>query len=291
VDAKTGKELWKTARPDMLAGYALPVMCESNGRTDLVIAGSGKLKGYDPTTGKELWTCNTLLRTIMTSPVVHDGIIYIAVQSYGDATRTLKHALLEWLDTNQDGILARAEMPKEFYQRFDASDKNKDGKIGPEEIDTAFQSPDNMAAGGNIIQAVRGGGSGDVTKTHVLWNVDQKTPSNLSSPLYYHGRLHLVKSGGLSSCYDTKDGKALWQRERLGNFGDYFASPIAADGRIYIAGKNGFIVVLEDGPELKVLGKNDIGEEIIATPAIADGKLFVRTRNNLVCVSASSKQP
>jgi outer membrane protein assembly factor BamB len=291
VDAKTGKELWKTPRPDMLAGYALPVMCEANGRTDLVVAGSGKLKGYDPATGKELWTCNTLLRTIMTSPVVEDGIIYVAVQSYGDATRTLKHALLEWLDTNQDGILARAEMPKEFFERFDRSDKNKDGTIGPEEIDTAFQSPDNMAAGGNIIQAIKGGGSGDVTKTHVLWNVDQKTPSNLSSPLVYNQRLHLVKSGGLSSCYDVKDGKALWQRERLGNFGDYFASPIAADGRIYIAGKNGFIVVLQDAPELKVLGKNDIGEEIIATPAIADGRLFVRTRGSLICVAAPSPPP
>jgi outer membrane protein assembly factor BamB len=291
VDANTGKELWKTPRPDMLAGYALPVMCEANGRTDLVVAGSGKLKGYDPATGKELWTCNTLLRTIMTSPVVENGIIYVAVQSYGDATRTLKHALLEWLDTNQDGILARAEMPKEFFERFDRSDKNKDGTIGPDEIDTAFQSPDNMAAGGNIIQAIKGGGSGDVTKTHVLWNVDQKTPSNLSSPLVYNQRLHLVKSGGLSSCYDVKDGKALWQRERLGNFGDYFASPIAADGRIYIAGKNGFIVVVQDAPELKVLGKNDIGEEIIATPAIADGRLFVRTRGSLICVAAPSPPP
>lgn len=291
VNANSGKELWKTARPDMLAGYALPVMCETKDRTDLVVAGSGKLKGYDPATGRELWTCNTLLRTIMTSPVVYDGIIYVAVQSYGDATRTLKHALLEWLDTDQDGILARVEMPKEFYARFDTSDRNKDGSIGPEEIDTAFQSPDNMAAGGNIIQAIRGGGSGDVTKTHVLWNVDQKTPSNLSSPLLYNSRLYLVKSGGLSSCYDAKDGKALWQRERLGNFGDYFASPIAADGRIYIAGKNGFVVVLEDAPELKVLGKNDIGEEIIATPAIADGRLFVRTRGSLICVSPSSPQP
>lgn len=291
VDAKTGKEKWKTLRKDMLAGYALPVMCEANGRTDLVIAGSGKLKGYDPATGKEIWTCNTLLRTIMTSPVVNDGIIYIAVQSYGDATRTLKHALLEWLDTNQDGILARAETPKEFHERFDTSDKNKDKVIGPEEIDTAFQSPDNMAAGGNIIQAVKGGGSGDVTKTHLLWNRDQKTPSNLSSPLFYNNRLYLVKSGGMSSCYDTKDGKTLWERSRIGNFGDHFASPIAADGKVYIAGKNGFIVVLEDGPELKVLGKNDIGEEIIATPAIADGRLFIRTRENLICVSNTSPQP
>lgn len=288
VDAKTGEEKWKTARKDMLAGYALPVLCEANGRTDLVIAGSGKLKGYDPATGKELWTCNTLLRTIMTSPVVHDGVIYIAVQSYGDATRTLKHALLEWLDTNQDKILSREETPKEFHERFDASDKNGDKVIGPEEIDTAFQSPDNMAAGGNIIQAIKGGGSGDVTKTHVLWNIDPKTPSNLSSPLFFNDRVYVVKSGGMSSCYDARSGKALWDRSRLGNFGDYFASPVAAGGKVYIAAKNGFIVELEDAPQLKVIGKHDMGEEIIATPAIADGRLFVRTRESLICVSSSA---
>ena len=291
VDAKTGQEKWKTLRKDMLAGYALPVLCEANGRTDLVIAGSGKLKGYDPATGKELWTCNTLLRTIMTSPVVHEGIIYIAVQSYGDSSRTLKHALLEWLDTNQDKMLSRDETPKEFHERFDESDKNKDKVIGPDEIDTAFQSPDNMAAGGNIIQAIRGGGNGDVTLTHVLWNLDHKTPSNLSSPLFYNNRLYLVKSGGMSSCYDAKDGRTLWDRSRIGNFGDHFASPIAADGKVYIAGKNGFVVVLEDGPELKVLGKHDIGEEIIATPSIADARLFIRTRENLFCIANGASGP
>ena len=55
LDAKTGEQRWKTARPDMLAGYALPVLCTANGRTDLVVAGSGKLKGYDPKTGEEIW--------------------------------------------------------------------------------------------------------------------------------------------------------------------------------------------------------------------------------------------
>jgi outer membrane protein assembly factor BamB len=291
VDAKTGKERWKTPRKEMLAGYALPVLCEAGGRTDLVIAGSGKLKGYDPATGKEIWTCNTMLRTLMTSPVVHDGVIYIAVQSYGDPTRTLKHALLEWLDTNQDKNLAREEMPKEFLERFDLSDKNHDKVIGPEEIDTAFQDPNNMVGGGNTIQAVRGGGTGDVTKTHVIWNIDPKTPSNLSSPLLYNGRVHVVKAGGLASCYEATNGKALWERSRIGNFGDYFASPVAADGKIFIAGRNGFIIVLEDGAELKVTSKNDIGEEIIATPAIADGRLFIRTRESLVCISADRSQP
>ncbi len=291
VEAGTGREKWKTPRPDMLAGYALPVLCEASGRADVVVAGSGKLKGYDPATGAELWTCNTLLRTMMTSPVVRDGVIYLSAQSYGDSTRTLKHALLEWLDTDQDGILTREETPKEFHERFDASDKNRNGRIDPDEIDTAFQSPENMSAGGNIIQAVRGGGSGDVTRTHVLWNLDHKTPSNLSSPLLYNGRLYLVKSGGMSSCYDANDGRLLWDRNRVGNFGDYFASPVAADGKVYLSGKNGFMVVLEDAPELRVLGKHDMGEEIIATPAIAGDRLWVRTRGSLLCVGSRAGEP
>lgn len=289
IDARTGKPLWKTARPEMLAGYSLPVMCEAGGRRDLVVAGSGKLIGYDPDTGAERWHCNSLLRTVMTSPVVRDDLIYLAVQSYGDSTRTLKFALLEWLDTNQDGRLARDEMPEEFLERFDASDKNGDKLIDETEIDTAFQHPDNQAAGGNTIQAVRGGGNGDVTHTHVVWNIDNKSPSNLSSPLVYNNRLHVVKSGGLSSCFDADTGEEVWGRTRLRNFGDYYASPIAADGKVYIAGRNGFVLVLDDKPDLSVLAKNDLGEEILATPSIADGRLYIRTRESVFCVSNEAK--
>jgi outer membrane protein assembly factor BamB len=289
LDAPTGRQLWKTPRTEMLAGYSLPVICEAGGRKDLVVAGSGKLIGYDPETGQERWTCRSLLRTIMTSPVVKDDLIYIAVQSYGDSTRTLKYALLEWLDTNQDGKLAREEMPKEFLERFDESDKNKDKLIDETEIDTAFQHPNNQAAGGNTIQAVRGGGTGDVTKTHVVWNIDNKSPSNLSSPLVYNDRLHVVKSGGISSCFDATDGKTVWDRTRLKNFGDYYASPIGADGKVFIAGRNGFVVVLDDKPELTVLAKNDMGEEILASPSIADGKIFIRTRESVFCISNEAK--
>jgi outer membrane protein assembly factor BamB len=289
LDAKTGKQLWKTARPEMLAGYSLPVICEAGGRKDLVVAGSGKLVGYDPETGAERWYSRSLLRTIMTSPVVHGDLIYMAVQSYGDSTRTLKYALLEWLDTNQDGKLARVEMPKEFLERFDTSDKNKDQLIDETEIDTAFQHPNNQAVGGNTIQAVRGGGSGDVTKTHVVWNIDNKSPSNLSSPLVFNNRLHVVKSGGISSCFDATDGKTVWDRTRLKNFGDYYASPIAADGKVFIAGRNGFVVVLDDKPELTVLSKNDMGEEILATPSVADGRLYIRTRESVYCISNEAK--
>lgn len=284
LDSTTGAVRWRTTRNDMLAGYSIPVICESNGQTDIVVAGSGKLKGYDPATGRERWTCNTMLRTVMTSPVVKDGVIYVAVQSYGDATRTLKFALLEWLDTNQDGILARKEVPQEFWEKFDQSDKNKDGYIGVDEIDTAFQHPNNMVGGGSSIQAIRGGGMGDVTKTHVLWNIENRSPSNLSSPLVSQDRLLVVKAGGLSSCFEAANGKTLWQLSRIKNLGEYYASPIAADGKIYIAGRNGFVVVIEDGPALKVLARNDMGNEVLATPSIADGRIFIRTRDKVICV-------
>jgi outer membrane protein assembly factor BamB len=284
VDAATGEERWRTPRPDMLAGYAVPVLCEANGRIDLVVAGTGKLKGYDPATGKERWTCNTLLRTIMSSPVVHDGVIYVSVQSYGDTDRLLKSALLEWKDTNQDAKLTKAEIPKEFWQKFDNGNANGDEYLEGAEIDAAFQSPDNMVGGGRIIQAIRGGGDGDVTGTHLLWNLNNRAPSNISSPLVFGGRLYVVKRGGLSSCFDAASGETLWETKRIDNLGDYFASPVAGDGKVYIAGENGFVVVLADGPELNVLARNDMGESCVATPAIAEGALFIRTREKLYCV-------
>jgi outer membrane protein assembly factor BamB len=261
------------------------VLCTAAGRTDVVVAGTGKLKGYDPATGQEIWTCNTLLRTVMTTPVVHDGVIYVAVQSYGDSGRLLKHALMDWLDTNQDGKMARSEVPPEFLDKFDASDKNKDGFLTGDEMDTAFQSPTNMVGGGNTVQAVRGGGTGDVTATHLVWNnTKTKAPSNLSSPLFVGGRLYVVKKGGLASCFDAASGKPLWELQRIRNFGDYYASPVAGDGKVYIIGENGFVTVLKDGPKVEILARNDMGAPCHATPAIADGKLFVRTREVLYCI-------
>jgi outer membrane protein assembly factor BamB len=225
----------------------------------------------------------------MTSPVVKDDVIYVAVQSYGDATRTLKAALLEWLDTNQDGKLSKDEVPKEFHDRFDASDKNKDGFLSGDELDTAFQHAGNQVGGGNFVIAVKGGGKGDVTKTHLLWKADRPFPSHLSSPLLVGDRLLMVKSGGLASCLAAGSGKPLWERQRIGNYGDYFASPVAADGKIYVPGRNGFIVVLADGPELKTLARNDMGEDLLASPAIADGRIYIRTREKLYCIAAESR--
>ena len=220
----------------------------------------------------------------MTSPVVRDGVVYISVQSYSDTERILKFALLEWKDTNQDGKLSKDEVPKSFWEKFDKADANHDGYLDDKELDHAFQSPMNMAGGGSIIQAIRGGGSGDVTKTHVVWNLNNRAPSNLSSPIVFGNQLLVVKRGGLASSFDAATGKPHFETKRIGNLGEYYPSPVAGDGKIYLTGENGFVVVLAPGPELKVLAKNDIGGTCVATPAIANGRLFIRTREKLICV-------
>lgn len=284
-DKKSGDIRWRTERPDMLAGYAVPVVCTANGRTDIVIAGTGKMKGYDPRDGRELWTCNSLLRTIMVTPVVQNDLIYISVQSYGDTERVLKFALLEWKDTNQDGKLAKSEIDPAFEKKFEHGDENKDGFLVDGEIDKAFQSPDNMAGGGNIVQAIRGGGEGDVTKTHLVWNINNTSPSNIASPLVVDGQVFVVKKGGISASFNAANGETVWMQQRIRNLGNYYASPIAGDGKIYVAGENGFIVVLQQGPKLKVLARNDLGDSIIATPAISDGRIYVRTQKKLFCIA------
>lgn len=284
-DKLTGDIRWKTPRPDMLGGYATPVICKANGRTDLVVAGTGKLKGYDPQTGHELWSCSSLLRTIMTTPVVQGDRIFVSIQSYGDTNRVLKYALLQWLDTNQDEKLDKNEVAEAFWTKFDQGDNNQDGFLVDEEIDVAFQSSANMVGGGTTIQAVRGGGMGNVTASHLLWNLSNESPSNIASPIVVDDRLLVVKKGGISAAFQVEDGQSIWVRKRIRNFGNYFASPVAGDGKIYITGENGFIVVIDaSGKKPVILSKNDMGDSCTATPSIASNHIYVRTLHKLFCI-------
>jgi outer membrane protein assembly factor BamB len=114
----------------------------------------------------------------------------------------------------------------------------------------------------------------------VLWRQNRGIPE-ATSPLYYQGRVFIIQGGGLASCFEAVTGKPLYQSKRIGVASQYFASPIAADGRIYVASTSGVISVLEAGDTLRVLAQNDLGESIQATPAIAGDTLYVRTAEHL----------
>ncbi|MEO7649118.1 MAG: PQQ-binding-like beta-propeller repeat protein, partial [Bryobacteraceae bacterium] len=313
-DKVTGKQRWKDDRIDQAVNYSHPIACRAGGREDIVVAGTGMLIGYDPDSGRRRWYAKTLLRNIKTTPVCVDGVIYISVQSGGIANQWL--ASVDQAKTgNNDGKVTKAEMqaflgdqliPEAFFKRtFDRGDLNKDGVLEGREIDIAFMPPDNFAganftamgekAAAEYILAVRGGGQGDVTSSHLLWKHATKHTDHIVSPFVSDGRMLLVKGGGISTVFDTKTGKPLRSPQRIDNISDYFASPVSGDGKIYIAGENGVVVVLKNSRDYEVLAKNDMGDSITATPAIADGSLFFRTRTKVLAVTAgepkASAQP
>ena len=306
LDKATGKLRWKDDRLDMAVNYSHPVVCTAGGRDDIVVAGTGMLIGYDPESGKRRWFAKTLLRNIKTTPVVQDGVIYISLQSSGIANQWL--ASVDRATTgNSDGKLDKAEMqafvgkmqiPVAFFKKtFDRGDANRDGFLQGRELDAAFMHPDNFAGADytaevpadEFVLAVRGGGEGDVTKSHVLWKHPTKYTDHIVSPLVKDGRMLLLKDGGITTVFDAATGEPLRAAKRLSSGGTYFASPVYGDGKIYLAGENGNVVVLKNSPDYEELARNDIGESIIATPAIAGDALFVRTRTKLLCFGAEAK--
>lgn len=299
-DKRTGTLRWKDDRNDMCASYSHPVINTTDHGDELVVAGTGMLLGYDLETGRRIWTARTLLRNIKTTPVCRNGIIYISLQSSGIAKQWIA-SIDQWETGNRDGKVTKAELqafvgkqvvPAAFYRKtFDRGDLNGDGALEGEELDKAFLPPGNYAGASfdaanpadEYVLAVRGGGHGDVTKTHVLWKHATKHTDHIVSPMVTDGRMLLVKCGGIATCFQTDTGKALWGPKRIDNASDYFASPIYGDGKIYVAGANGVVVVLKDSPELEVLAKNQLDGSIVATPAIALGRIYVRTREALLC--------
>ncbi|HAA63398.1 MAG TPA: serine/threonine protein kinase, partial [Planctomycetaceae bacterium] len=295
-------------RSDQAVNYSHPVVAKGSQGDEIVVGGTGMLIGYDPDNGKRLWHARTLLRNIKTTPVSFGDRIYVSLQSGGIANQWLQSADAKGAEVgrggNGDGKLSKAEMqamvgkrkiPESFFKKtFDKGDLNKDGVLEGIELDKAFLSEDNFAgarfdtpsekAGDQSIHAVRAGGRGDVTKTHVLWMHNPSQIDHIVSPLVVDGRMLLVKGGGIATGFEIAGGKKLWGPKRINNTCEYFASPIYADGKIYIAGENGYMVVLKSSDKLEILAKNDMGEPIVGTPAIADGRMIVRTRGHLYCV-------
>jgi outer membrane protein assembly factor BamB len=127
------------------------------------------------------------------------------------------------------------------------------------------------------VWAIRPEGRGDVTASHVAWRVNQNAPHN-PSPLLVGDELYFVSDNGVGSCVDAKTGKSHW-RERLA--GDFSASPIFADGRIYYLNEIGVVTVVAPGPTFKKLATNTLPGRTLASLAVAGRSLFLRTDTEL----------
>ncbi len=163
---------------------------------------------------------------------------------------------------------------------FDSNDLNKDGKLTRDEWNTIAKM---MASGRSSAFALKAGGTGNVTDSHVLWKQKKGLPY-VSSALVYRGQYVMIKDGGMVTAYDARTGKPVYVQERLSAAGKYYASPVAANGHIYFTClDDGTVTVLKAGASsVEVVATNPpLGERTAATPAIADDTLYIRTAGHL----------
>jgi outer membrane protein assembly factor BamB len=138
---------------------------------------------------------------------------------------------------------------------------------------------------GSFLGAFDLAGDGDLAGgTHVLWTRTQQTP-DVASPLLSQGRLYYYKEKtGLLSCIDAASGTPHYETRRLPGMSRTYASPVAADGHVYLTDRSGRIVVIKDAPSLEVVAENDMGEGVDATPAPVGDALFIRGEQHLFCI-------
>ncbi|MEE2813916.1 MAG: PQQ-binding-like beta-propeller repeat protein [Verrucomicrobiota bacterium] len=125
--------------------------------------------------------------------------------------------------------------------------------------------------------AVKLGGKGDVTKTHIKWVLPKGAP-HTPSMILDGDELYMISDGGIASCVDARNGETVWS-ERLG--GNFSASPILVDGKLYCVNEAGDIFVVKTGTKFTNPKKMSLGDKCLASPAVANGALFIRTEKNL----------
>ena len=287
VDLRTGKKAWETPRPDSYGSFGTPITWKNENIEEVVVPGSLRLKGYALKTGKEDWMVEGVTAFACTTPVAGDGMVFFAAWSDGKADDPWPtwDKFLEKYDKNKDGVVTLDEFDdasRDYYRGFDV---NRDGKIDKSDFDQLLAS---LAKGENLLLAIKPGGRGNITKTHVAWKATRGLPY-VASPLLYDGRVYCFKTGGMISSFDAKSGKPYYLQERLNAEGSYYSSPVAADGRIYVASASGKVTVLKAGGDKpEILHQAEFGERILASPALAGENLYLRTQTNLYAFSAQA---
>jgi hypothetical protein len=128
--------------------------------------------------------------------------------------------------------------------------------------------------------AIRPGGRGDVTKSHVVWESTTGAPY-ISSLVYHDGLIYMATDVGAVTVVDAASGQRVSQQRIEGVFS---ASPVAADGKVYFVSENGETIVMQAGRTPTVLARNDLGERAIASPAISNGQIFIRTDDHVFAI-------
>jgi outer membrane protein assembly factor BamB len=217
----TGEVVWKVR--GFARAWNTPALVDAGGaEPELVVALAGRLRAFEPATGKELWNCRAInAAELCPSIVAHQGVIYLLGHPAGQA------------------------------------------------------------------MAVRAGGRGDVTATHVLWQINKG--SNVSSPVYHEGHLYFAHdSRAQIYCLKAATGEVVWEQPLQPKPDKIYASPVLVDGRLYFVTRNRGTFVIEARPEFKLLAHNPplAPAAFNGSPAVSDGQVFLRSERAVYCIGS-----
>lgn len=293
-----GSIVWKySLKKEKYSGdsYSTPVIYKDQ----VIVYASENVSGYDLKSGNPIWNFNIGVTDAVCTPVLGNDILYTTSHStYGNPDMRaqfpdFKETTMKY-DVNKDSkldtievkdylIMAYPEKPEisdtvSMADAFALWDKNNDKYIDSlewNEVDKYFASFYEKQG----LRAIRLGGVGDLSANSLIWVNSEQVP-HVSSPLFYNNHVYIIRDGGIISCFQAESGKLLY-REKLGAPGAYFASPVAANGMLYIASRNGIVTIIDTGDTLKIISRNNLSDIINATPAAVDNKLYLRTKKTL----------
>lgn len=293
VDGRTGSEVWRAERPEFRRGFSTPFVWRHDGLEELIVPGSIQLSSYNLKDGTERWFYHGTARVANASPTSGEGLLFSSSWNIGgDAGQQFSMpAFADYArenDRNKDGVLSLEEITiATVKQRYSQMDLDKDNRVTAEEWRLMAEMYENTE---NALVAIKPGGQGNITETHLAWKITRSLPY-VPSPLYYQGRIYTIRNGGMASCLEAKTGRFLYQDERLNAPGDYYASPIAFGNHVLMVSQRGLAVALEAGDTFAVASRNDLDEEVFATPAVVNGVLYLRTVKRLFAFGPSKRLP
>jgi len=285
LDKDTGKTRWRTERPETTRAYVTPAVYQPDqGPAQLIVPGAYFIASYSVETGEKIWWILNGGWQPKSTPIIDGDRIFFNSWE-GGGGRPGKDfpnfaAAVQMGDKNSNDRIEESELPATGVKtNFINSDLNENGSL--EEREWTFLVA-RMTSRSSLI-AVEDPGQGDLTGTDaVTWTLEKFLP-NVPSPLLYEGVLYLVKDGGIFTSLDASTG-AIHKQGRLPDALDkYYASPVVADGKIYLMDQTGRATVVQAGAQWSILASNDLADEVYATPAFASGRIYLRTRNTLYC--------
>jgi len=287
VSKYDGRLLWRQPRPRAISGHCTPVVYRTpEGRDQVLLPGSFLLDAYDPATGERLWWVRGLPSEMKSVPVLLGDTLWThgfasPMNNKGQQIFLPPFAeALEQMDSDGDERITAEEIPNPQVRRmFMFFDLDGDTWLDATEWSNTRAALEAV----NSAMAIKMGGQGDVTDTHVLWSNYRDIPQ-LPSPLIYEGTYFmLADQGGLLTLLDPDTGKRI-EKGRLADAVDaYYASPVAADGKVYAISESGILSVLAAGGGFEPQCTVEFEERCYATPALEDGQIWLRTEGHLYC--------